>query len=105
MSTGHLVARLVKTALLVGEFEEAQREAASVRDDDPKNPEAVAIHADALQLEREFRRRLQARIAGGDVDDYALLVERAQSAKANMTRPWLMEQRRKARGSGCVGGT
>lgn len=53
---------IVKTALLVGEFEEAQREAASVRDDDPKNPEAIAIHADALwsaglfdEAEREFR--------------------------------------------------
>jgi predicted aspartyl protease/thioredoxin-like negative regulator of GroEL len=53
---------VVKTALLVGEFEEAQREAASLRDDSPKNPEAIAVHADALwsaglfdESESEFR--------------------------------------------------
>ena len=53
---------VVKTALLVGAFEEAQREAASLRDDSPKNPEAIAVHADALwsaglfdESEREFR--------------------------------------------------
>ena len=53
---------VVKTALLVGEFEEAQREAASLRSDDPRNPEAIAIHADSLwsaglfdEAEREFR--------------------------------------------------
>ena len=53
---------VVKTALLVGEFEEAQREAASLRDDSPKNTEAIAVHADALwsaglfdESEREFR--------------------------------------------------
>ena len=52
---------VVKTALLVGEFEEAQQEAASLRDDSPKNPEAIAVHADALwsaglfdESEREF---------------------------------------------------
>ncbi|MGE4223340.1 MAG: aspartyl protease family protein [Vicinamibacterales bacterium] len=53
---------VVKTALLVGEFEEAQQEAASLRDDSPRNPEAIAVHADALwsaglfdESEREFR--------------------------------------------------
>ncbi|MGE0361005.1 MAG: aspartyl protease family protein [Vicinamibacterales bacterium] len=53
---------VVKTALLVGEFEEAQQEAASLRGDSPKNPEAIAVHADALwsaglfdESEREFR--------------------------------------------------
>lgn len=53
---------VVKTALLVGEFEEAQTEAASLRDDSPTNPEAVAVNADALwsaglfdEAEREFR--------------------------------------------------
>ena len=53
---------VVKTALLVGEFEEAQREAASLRADSPGNPEAMTIHADALwsaglfdEAEREFR--------------------------------------------------
>ena len=52
---------VVKTALLVGEFEEAQHEAASLRDDSPRNPEAIAVHADALwsaglfdESEREF---------------------------------------------------
>jgi Flp pilus assembly protein TadD len=53
---------VVKTALLVGEFEDAQREAASLRRDSPGNPEAMAVHADALwsaglfdESEREFR--------------------------------------------------
>ena len=53
---------VVKTALLVGEFEDAQREAASLRQDSPGNPEAMAVHADALwsaglfdESEREFR--------------------------------------------------
>ncbi|MEZ5292583.1 MAG: retroviral-like aspartic protease family protein [Vicinamibacterales bacterium] len=53
---------VVKTALLVGEFEEAQREASSLREDSPRNPEAIAVHADALwsaglfdEAEREFR--------------------------------------------------
>jgi len=53
---------VVKTALLVGEFEDAQREAASLRQDSPGNPEAMAVHADALwsaglfdEAEREFR--------------------------------------------------
>jgi predicted aspartyl protease len=52
---------VVKTALLVGEFEEAQREAASLRNDAPRDPEALAVHADALwsaglfdESEREF---------------------------------------------------
>ena len=56
---------VVKTALLVGEFEEAQREAASLREDSPRNPEALAIHADALwsaglfdESEREFNEAL-----------------------------------------------
>ena len=53
---------VVKTALLVGEFEDAQREAASLKADSPHNPEAMAVHADALwsaglfdESEREFR--------------------------------------------------
>lgn len=53
---------VVKTALLVGEFEEAQREAAALKKDSPGNPEAMAVHADALwsaglfdESEREFR--------------------------------------------------
>ncbi|MEP7117890.1 MAG: aspartyl protease family protein [Acidobacteriota bacterium] len=53
---------VVKTALLVGEFEDAQQEAASLRADSPGNPEAMAIHADALwsaglfdEAESEFR--------------------------------------------------
>ena len=59
---------VVKTALLVGEFEEAQREAASLREDSPRNPEAMAIHADALwsaglfdESEREFNEALASR--------------------------------------------
>ncbi len=53
---------VVKTALLVGEFEEAQREAATLKNDSPGNAEAMTIHADALwsaglfdEAEREFR--------------------------------------------------
>ncbi len=53
---------VVKTALLVGEFEEAQKEAADLRADTPGNPEAMTVHADALwsaglfdEAEREFR--------------------------------------------------
>ncbi len=53
---------VVKTALLVGEFEEAQREAAGLKKDSPGNPEAMAVHADALwsaglfdESESEFR--------------------------------------------------
>ncbi|MHB1225842.1 MAG: hypothetical protein ACYC2G_17565, partial [Gemmatimonadaceae bacterium] len=34
---------VVKTALLVGEFEEAQREAAGLKRDSPGNPEAMAV--------------------------------------------------------------
>ena len=53
---------VVKTALLVGEFEEAQHEAAGLKADSPGNPEAMTIHADALwsaglfdEAEAEFR--------------------------------------------------
>ena len=53
---------VVRTALLVGEFEEAQKEAAGLKADTPGNPEAMTIHADALwsaglfdEAEREFR--------------------------------------------------
>lgn len=53
---------VVKTALLVGAFEDAQREAAGLTKDSPGNPEAMAVHADALwsaglfdEAEREFR--------------------------------------------------
>jgi predicted aspartyl protease len=53
---------VVKTALLLGEFEEAQREAAAMRRDAPGNAEAMAVYADALwsaglfdEAEREFR--------------------------------------------------
>lgn len=53
---------VVKTALLVGEFEEAQREAQSLRRDSPGDPETMAVHGDALwsaglfdEAEREFR--------------------------------------------------
>lgn len=56
---------VVKTALLVGEFEEAEREAGSLSRDTPGNPEAKAVHADALwsaglfdEAEREFREAL-----------------------------------------------
>jgi len=53
---------VVKTALLVGEFEEAQKEAAGLKADTPGNPEVMTVHADALwsaglfdEAEREFR--------------------------------------------------
>jgi thioredoxin-like negative regulator of GroEL len=53
---------VVKTALLLGEFEDAQREAAALRRDTPGNPEVMSVHADALwsaglfdEAEREFR--------------------------------------------------
>jgi Flp pilus assembly protein TadD/predicted aspartyl protease len=53
---------VVKTALLVGEFEEAQREAGALRQQSPGNAEVMAVHADALwsaglfdEAEREFR--------------------------------------------------
>lgn len=56
---------VVKTALLVGEFEEAEREAASLKADSPGNAETKAVHADALwsaglfdEAEREFREAL-----------------------------------------------
>lgn len=53
---------VVKTGLLLGDFEDAQREAESLRLDSPGNPEAMTVHADALwsaglfdESEREFR--------------------------------------------------
>lgn len=39
---------LVRTALRVGDFSRAQREAATLRRDAPRDPEAISIHADAL---------------------------------------------------------
>ena len=53
---------LVKSALRIGEFTEAQREAAVLKTQAPRNPEVMAVHADALwsagmfdEAEREFR--------------------------------------------------
>ncbi|MDP1569933.1 MAG: retroviral-like aspartic protease family protein [Vicinamibacterales bacterium] len=39
---------LVRSALRVAEFDEAHREATVMRDAAPRNPEAIALHADAL---------------------------------------------------------
>jgi Flp pilus assembly protein TadD/predicted aspartyl protease len=56
---------LVKSALRIGEFTEAQREAESLRDIAPHNPEAITVHADALwsagafdEAEAEYREAL-----------------------------------------------
>ncbi|MEZ5416914.1 MAG: retroviral-like aspartic protease family protein [Vicinamibacterales bacterium] len=56
---------VVKTALLVGAFEEAEREAAVLKADAPDDAEAKTLHADALwsaglfdEAEREFREAL-----------------------------------------------
>ncbi len=53
---------VVKTALLVGEFEDAQQEAAGLKADSPGNPEVLTVHADSLwsaglfdEAEAEFR--------------------------------------------------
>lgn len=53
---------IVRSALRMGDFNVAQREAASLRDDDPSNPEALSAHADALwsaglfdEAEQEWR--------------------------------------------------
>jgi Flp pilus assembly protein TadD len=53
---------LVKSALRLGEFTEAQQEATTLKADAPRNPEALSIHADALwsaglfdEAEQEFR--------------------------------------------------
>jgi Flp pilus assembly protein TadD/predicted aspartyl protease len=53
---------VVKSALRIGEFSEAQREAAVLKQLAPKNPDAMTVHADALwsaglfdEAEREFR--------------------------------------------------
>ena len=39
---------IVKSALRLGEFVEAQKEATTLKLQDPKNPDVIAIHADAL---------------------------------------------------------
>jgi Flp pilus assembly protein TadD/predicted aspartyl protease len=56
---------LVKSALRIGEFTEAQREAASLKDLAPHNAEALTVHADALwsagafdEAEAEYREAL-----------------------------------------------
>jgi predicted aspartyl protease/thioredoxin-like negative regulator of GroEL len=53
---------VVKSALRIGEFTEAQREAAVLKKQAPRHPEAMTVHADALwsaglfdEAEREFR--------------------------------------------------
>ena len=53
---------VVKSALRLGEFAEAQREAATLKKDAPRNPEAMSVHADALwsaglfdEADQEFR--------------------------------------------------
>jgi tetratricopeptide (TPR) repeat protein len=53
---------LVKSALRIGEFSEAQREAAVLKSQAPRNPDAMSVHADALwsaglfdEADREFR--------------------------------------------------
>ena len=53
---------VVKSALRIGEFTEAQREAAVLKQQAPRNPDAMAVHADALwsagmfdEAEREFK--------------------------------------------------
>ncbi len=53
---------LVKSALRLGEFSEAQREAVTLKKDAPRNPEAMSVHADALwssglfdEADQEFR--------------------------------------------------
>jgi Flp pilus assembly protein TadD/predicted aspartyl protease len=57
---------LVKSALRIGEFAEAQREAEALRAVSPSNPEARTVHADALwsagafdEAEQEYRSALQ----------------------------------------------
>jgi Flp pilus assembly protein TadD/predicted aspartyl protease len=56
---------LVRSALRVAEFDEAHREAAVLRQSAPQDPEALALHADALwaaglfdESEQEFREAL-----------------------------------------------
>ena len=56
---------LVRTALRVAEFDEAHRESSLLRQAAPRNPEALAVHADALwaaglfdEAEQEFREAL-----------------------------------------------
>jgi tetratricopeptide (TPR) repeat protein len=39
---------IVKSALRLGEFVEAQKEAATLRQQDPRNADVIAVHADAL---------------------------------------------------------
>ena len=39
---------LIKSALRLGEFNEAQREAATLKLQEPKSAEVLAVHADAL---------------------------------------------------------
>jgi len=58
---------LVRSALRIGEFTEAQREAATLRAMAPKNPEAMTVHADAIwssgnfdEAEAEYREALAA---------------------------------------------
>lgn len=53
---------MVRSALRIGDFERAQREASSLREEAPRDPEAISIHADALwsgglfdEAEREWR--------------------------------------------------
>jgi Flp pilus assembly protein TadD/predicted aspartyl protease len=57
---------LVKSALRIGEFTEAQREAEALRDVAPTHPEAMTVHADALwsagafdEAEQEYRKALE----------------------------------------------
>ena len=57
---------LVKSALRLGEFAEAQQQATTLKADAPRNPEAVSVHADALwsaglfdEAEQEFRDALK----------------------------------------------
>src|SRR5689334_7679623 len=39
---------VVKSALRLGEFVDAQKEANTLRQQDPRNPDVIAVHADAL---------------------------------------------------------
>lgn len=56
---------VVKSALRLGEFVEAQKEAATLKQQDPRSPDVLAMHADALwsaglfdEAEQEFRNAL-----------------------------------------------
>ena len=68
-----LLARMgmVRSALRIGDFDRAQHEASSLRDEAPRDPEAIAVHADALwaaglfdEAERAYLSRRRGSLAG-----------------------------------------